>query len=109
MLIVVSGFVPFAQRHQQLLPVVREFENLVMDVVGNPDVVLGIVRTDRDRVRPAAILEELVPLCPRLSHLTGGIDDDDAVPKLGRWRGRLPPDRTPETLPIVSQFSRNLP
>src|SRR5438309_6109978 len=96
MLIVVSGFVPFTERHQQFFPIIREFENLVMDVVGNPDVVFGIVRTDRDRVRPATILEELVPLRPRFGHLTGSIDNDDAVAKLGRWRGRLFAERAPE-------------
>ena len=108
MLVIVAGFVPFAERHQQLLAIIREFENLVMDVVGDPDVVLGIIRTDRNRVRPAAILEELVPLCPRLGHLAGRVDDDDAVAKLGRWRGRLLAGRAPEACKIVGQFFRKL-
>src|SRR5436190_22965993 len=98
MLIVVSWFVPFAERHQQLFPIVRELEHLMMDIVDHPDVVLGIVRTDGDRVRAATIFEKLVPLCPRLDDLAACVNDNDAIAKLRRRRGRLLAERAPVTV-----------
>src|SRR5678816_3723194 len=46
---VVARFITLTERHQQLLPVVGELEDLMVDVVHNPDVVFGIVRADENR------------------------------------------------------------
>src|SRR5213593_611187 len=108
MLVVVSGVIAFPECHQKPLAVVGKFENLMMDVVSNPDIVLGIIGTDRDRMRPASILEEFVPLRPRLDHLTGCIDDNNAVAKLGCCRRCLLAERTPVPVKIIWQFFRQL-
>src|SRR5262249_11116751 len=64
MLIVVAGDARFAQSHQELLPVIAEFEDLLPHIVDHPDAPFGIVWTDLDRVRPASAFKELVPLRP---------------------------------------------
>ena len=93
---VVPGFVAFAERQQQLLAVVAELPDLVMDVVHHPDAVLRIVGVDQDRVRAAAVGEQVIPLRPRLDRLPVRIDDDDAVAELRRGRRRLLVERAPE-------------
>src|SRR5262249_13559577 len=77
-----------------------------MNVVGDPDIMLRVVGTDRDRMRSAPILEEFVPLRPRLEDFSSRIDDNDAVAKLGSYPRRLLADRAPETVKIVGQFFR---
>jgi len=48
-----SGLVRNADRLDQLLAVVREFKNRMTIVVHDPDVFLGVVRADIDRMRTA--------------------------------------------------------
>src|SRR5260221_6357417 len=86
---VVARLVARAQRHQQLLAVVAELPDLMMDVVDDPDVVLWIVRAHRNRVRAAALDEQIVPLRPRLDGLAAAVHHDETVAKLRRRRRRL--------------------
>src|SRR5438094_8090010 len=79
-----------------------------MNIVGDPHVVFRIIWTDRDRVRSSSILEELVPLRPRLDYLAGCVNHDDAVAKLWSCCRRLLAERTPEAVKIVRQLFRQL-
>src|SRR5207247_7454690 len=79
-----------------------------MNVVGDPYIVLWVVGTDRYGMRSAPILEEFVPLRPRLDDFSSRIDDNDAVAKLGSYACRLLADRAPEAIKIVGQFFRQL-
>src|SRR5207244_13304525 len=79
-----------------------------MDVVGDPYTVLWVVGTDRYGMRSAPILEEFVPLRPRLDDFSSRIDNNDAVAKLGGYPRRLLADRAPEAVKVVWQFFRQL-
>ena len=68
----------------------------------------GIVRTDPDLVRRAAAFEQLVPLRPRLDHLAGAIDDDQAVADLGRRLGGALPRRSPRPVEAARRRTRRL-
>ncbi len=56
----------FAQRHQQLVPIIRKHVDLVESLVHHPHSTLGIVRADPQSVRTRAIgsLAQVVPLVP---------------------------------------------
>src|SRR6266516_4359963 len=79
-----------------------------MNVVGDPYIVLWVVGTDRYGMRSAPILEEFVPLRPRLDDFSSRIDHNDAVAKLGSYTRRLLADRAPEAVKVVWQFFRQL-
>ena len=108
MFVVVAGLIPHSKGHQQLLAIIGEFENLMMNVVNHPDVVLGIVRADQDGVRSTAILEEMIPLRPCFDQLAAGIHDSDTVLKHGRHTCGLLTERTPEAIETARQFIRQL-
>src|SRR5438034_6443531 len=77
-----------------------------MNIVGDPHVVFRSIWTDRDRVRTSSILEELVPLRPRLDYLAGCVNHDDAVAKFWSCCRRLLAERAPEAVKIVGQLFR---
>ena len=104
MLVVAAGFVPSAERHQEILAIIRKFEDLMVNIVDNPDVVFRVVRADQDRVRPTAILKQMIPLRPRFDQLAIGIDDVDAILKQGRLPRGLFAKRAPEAGEIAGQF-----
>ena len=103
MLVVGAGDVGFTKRAHQLLAVVGELVDLVPRIVHHPDVALGIVRADPDLVRPAAALEQLVPLRPRFDHLAAAVDDDDAVAHLGLGLGGALIHRSPDAVEPAGQ------
>ena len=73
---VVAGSALDAERLHELLAVVRELVDDVVPVLDDPDVLLGIVRIHRHRVRPP---EQRVPLRPVLGYGPVRIDDDNAM------------------------------
>ena len=83
-LLVIAFDTRFAECTDEPLAIVREHEDLLLPIVDDPDVPLRVVWTDVDAVRPAAALEETVPLRPRLEHPAFAVDDDDAIADLGR-------------------------
>ena len=79
MLVVRAGHAVCADRQQLRLAVVRELVDDVLVVVDQPDVLVRIVRTDRDEVRA---LQARVPLHPvgRLRQQVAlAVEDEDAV------------------------------
>src|SRR5438270_162872 len=76
MLFVVARLIGRAERLDQLLAVVREFENGVGLIVHHPDVFIGIVRINGDVVRA---LENGIPFRPVFDELAVGVHHDDAV------------------------------
>src|SRR3954463_5912156 len=59
-------------------------------------------------MRTTSVLEEVVPLRPRLDRLPVAVDDDDAVAEFGSGRSRLLAERTPEAGEAVGQRGRQL-
>ena len=104
MLVVIAGLVPHAQRHQKLFAVIGKLEDLMVNVVNHPDVVLGIIRTDQHRMRAAPILEEMVPLRPRFDELALGIDDGDAILEHGHDTCGRRPQRPGEAIEIAREL-----
>src|SRR6185503_11788371 len=74
------------------------------DVVDHPNVVLRIVRADENRVWPAAIRAQVIPLRPRLHGFAVGIDDDEAIPELGGGLGGLLTESAPSPGEIPRQL-----
>ena len=105
---IVAGHAGLADRHHQLLAVVRELVDDVLAVVDDPHVLVGIVRADANLVRAAAALEQLVPLRPRLDHVAGAIDDDQAVARLGGRFGGALPRRSPRAVEAARRRIRRL-
>src|SRR5262245_1900990 len=103
MLLVFACDSGFSEGHHELLSVVRELENLLPHVVDDPDVPFRIVWADLDLVRTAATLEQAIPLCPRLDHFSGSIDDDYAIAHYGRRRQRRT-DRAKVSVEVVGQL-----
>src|SRR2546427_1378335 len=106
--VVIAGLISHSKGHQKLFAIVGELEDLMMNVVHYPDVVFGIVRADQDRMRPAAILEEMIPLRPGFDELAIGVDNGDAVLEDWRYTCGRQPERARETIEITRQFIREL-
>src|SRR5207247_7210144 len=79
MVLIVAGDTRLAERQHELLAVVCELEDLLSEIVDDPHMLFGIVRTDFDLVWTAAALKEPIPLRPCLDELAVRVDDDDAV------------------------------
>src|SRR2546425_5187877 len=71
-------------RLDELFAVVRELEQRLIVVVDDPDVLLGIIRVDVDRVRAS---QHFVPLSPLLDDVALGVEDEDEVlpPRINPW------------------------
>src|SRR5437773_12369365 len=108
MLIVVAGDSRLAQSHQELLPVIAEFEDLLAHVVDDPDIPFRIVWADLDRVRPAAAFKELVPLRPGFDQLAVRIHNDDAVSQFRLLTCGRGSERPPGSVEIVGKLFRKL-
>ena len=65
MFVLVAGNARHAQRHQVLLSVVAELEDLLPHVVDDPYGSVGIIRADLGRVGTASTFKKLVPLGPQ--------------------------------------------
>src|SRR5215831_17203174 len=76
MCVVVARLALDAERLHELLAVVCELVDDMIAVLDDPDVLLGIVRIHRDRMRPP---EQRVPLRPVFRDVAVGIDDQHAV------------------------------
>src|SRR5438309_3980195 len=59
-------------------------------------------------MRAAAVLEEVIPLRPRLHRLPVLVDDDDAVAEFGSGRRRLLVEGAPGAGEIVRELRRQL-
>src|ERR1700680_5129326 len=68
-----------AQRHNELLAVVGEFENLIHFVVDDPHMLFRVIRADPYLVRPASPCKQMVPLPPSLDQCAVRIDNQNAV------------------------------
>ena len=94
--VVVGEFAGHAKRLHELLPVVRELEDGVAEVVDDPDVSLGVVRAYVDRVWSPPELEEVVPLVPRFDQLPVQISTTTmilrmlAIGSLAAWNPKAP-------------------
>ena len=77
-----------AQRQNELLAVVREFENLIHFVVHDPHMLFRIIGADPHLVRPASACKQMVPLRPVLDQRAVRIDNQNAVlqPRLALGR-----------------------
>ena len=62
--LIVPGFIPRAQRKQELAAVVGEDVDLLAAVVDHPYTAVGIIRADRDFVGTGGAFEQIIPLGP---------------------------------------------
>src|SRR5438309_2563395 len=96
--VVIARLVSHSKGHQKLFAIVGELEDLMMNVVHYPDVVFGIVRADQDRMWPAAILEEMIPLRPGFDELAIGVDNGEAILEDWRYTCGRQPERSREPI-----------
>src|SRR5437773_10916996 len=108
MLIVVGSDSRLAQSHQELLPIIAEFEDLLAHVVDDPNIPFRIVWADLDCVRPAAAFKELVPLRPGFDELAVRIHNDDAVSHFRLLTCGRGSERPPGSIEIVGKLFRKL-